>query len=202
MSELEPSDSQPSRFDRELLCGVRARDGAALEQFFDLFYDRIFGHVARLVGDVHQAEDVTHDVFLHLHRQAGRLDPDRDPTPWVFTVATNRVRDHWRSRAHREKRRHVVLADAQLESIASGRAGPQEDADRADEARIVQMALAELAPADREIILLREFEELDTAAIAVILGARTDAVRQRHSRAVARLGAIYRRLTDQAGLER
>jgi RNA polymerase sigma-70 factor (ECF subfamily) len=203
MSEQEPrGNRQPACFEREFILGVRARDAASLERFFELFYDRVFGHVARLLGDLSLAEDVTHDIFLHLHQQVGRLDPDRDPTPWVFTVATNCVRDHWRSRRHREHQRQVPLADEHLESIAGAGDGPHDDAVRANEARIVQIALAQLAEADREIILLRDYEELDTAAIAAVLGARPDAVRQRHSRAVARLGTVYRRIADQASQER
>lgn len=203
MTDQDARDSrQTARFDGEFLRDVRAREAAALERFFDLFYDRIFGHVARLLGDLHLAEDVTHDIFLHLHQQVDRLDPDRDPTAWVFTVASNCVRDHWRSRRHREAQRQVPLATEHLEAIASTVAGPQDDLARADEARLVQRAMAELAEPDREIILLRDYAELDTAAIAAVLGARPDAVRQRHSRAVARLGAIYRRIADQASQER
>ena len=202
MSDQDHRDGrQTARFDREFLRGVRAREAGALERFFDLFYDRVFGHVARLLGDAHLAEDVTHDIFLHLHRQVERLDPERDPTAWVFTVATNGVRDYWRSRRHRQERHQVRLAPEHLESIANAGAGPQEDLARADDARMVAIALAQLSDADREIILLRDYEELDTAAIAAVLGARPDAVRQRHSRAVNRLGVIYRRLSAQASQE-
>jgi RNA polymerase sigma-70 factor, ECF subfamily len=188
--------------DREFLVAVRARDGAALERFFDLYYDRVYGHVARMLGDRHLAEDVTHDIFLRLHKQVDRLDPDRDPTPWIFTVATNSVRDYWRSRRHQETRRQVPLADEHAEMLASGAAGPHADIERDDEARMVQLAMAELSESDREIILLREYEEMDTAAIAVVLATKPDALRQRHARAVARLGVIFRRLLDEAGRER
>ncbi len=187
---------------REFLVAVRARDGAALERFFDLYYDRVFGHVARLLGDRHLAEDVTHDIFLRIQKQVGRLDPDRDPTAWVFTVATNCVRDYWRSRRHQETRRHVPLAEEHTQTLASRATGPHEEIERIDEARMVHLAMAELSESDREIILLREFEELDTAAIAVVLATRPDALRQRHARAVARLGAIFRRITDEASRER
>ena len=56
-----------------------------------------------------------------------------------------------------------------------------------EELRAVWAALDEVSTEDREIILLRDFEELPTAEIARMLDLNPDAVRQRHSRAVARL---------------
>ena len=60
-----------------------------------------------------------------------------------------------------------------------------------DGERAVWGALAEVSPEDREIILLRDFEELPTADIAGMLELNKDAVRQRHSRAVARLSRAF-----------
>jgi len=186
-----------SPVDREFLQRVRRREPAALERFFDLYYDRVFGHVARMLGDQHRAEDVTHDIFLRLHRHLERLDPDRDPTGWIFTVATNGVRDHWRSRGHKETQRQAELSDEILEVVSGDQENPDAHLDREDDCRVVQLALAELSEPDREVILLRDYEELDTAVIAEMLEARPDAVRQRHSRAVQRLGKAFRRLLGQ-----
>ena len=181
--------------DRELLQRVRRRDPEALERFFDHYYDRIHGHVARLLQDAHLAEDLTHEVFLRLNRALDRLDPDRDPTGWVFTVATNCVRDHWRSRGHKETPRHgadgrllEVLPDHDEEP--SSKLARQEDQGRA-------AALAELSESDREVILLRDYENLDTATMAEVVGAKPDAIRQRHSRAVQRLGKAFRKAVGQ-----
>lgn len=185
--------------DREFLARVQRRDPAAMEQFFDLYYDRLFGHVARLVQDAHLAEDLTHEVFLRLNKVLDRLDPGRDPAGWLFTVATNVVRDHWRSRSHRSTQRSTELTPEHHEVIASDREHPEDEMTRAQDQLLVQRALADLAVADREVILLRDYEQLDTAAIAEALGIQQDAVRQRHSRAVNRLGEAYRRHLDQDG---
>ena len=67
----------------------------------------------------HLAEDLTHEVFLRLNRALDRLDPDRDPTGWVFTVATNCVRDHWRSRSHKSKQRDTELKPEHHEVLAA-----------------------------------------------------------------------------------
>jgi RNA polymerase sigma-70 factor (ECF subfamily) len=176
---------------------LRRRDREALEHFFDHFYDRIYGHVARLVQDAHLAEDLTHEILLRINRALDRLDPERDPTGWVFTVATNCVRDHWRSRRHKEASRSTALTSDHLEVLPDGDEDAAEQLARRQEQEALRQALAELSDNDREVILLRDYEQLDSATVAAIIGVKPDAVRQRHSRAVARLGQAYRRSLER-----
>ena len=61
-------------------------------------------------------------------------------------------------------------------------------------------AMAQLSPADREILLLRSFRDLDTAEVVEILGISAEAIRQRYSRAVKRLGIAYRDLQGLDGV--
>ncbi|MEZ4386370.1 MAG: sigma-70 family RNA polymerase sigma factor [Candidatus Krumholzibacteriia bacterium] len=178
---------------------MRRREPAAMERFFDLYYDRLFGHVVRLVGNVHLAEDLTHDVFLRLNRVIDRLDPDRDPTAGVFTIATNVVRDHWRSRGHKDAARGSELTGAHLEVLADEAEDAEAQLVRRQEQARVRQALAELSDDDREVILLRDFEGLDSALVGEILGLKADAVRQRHKRAVGRLGLAFRKHLDPDG---
>lgn len=51
----------------------------------------------------------------------------------------------------------------------------------------------------RQIILLRDYEELETSVVARILEATPEAIRQRHSRAVARLGTAFAKFTERNG---
>lgn len=170
-----------------------------MEQFFDLYYDRLFAHVARLVHDTHLAEDLTHDVFLRLNRVLDRLDPHRDPTAWVFTVATNVVRDHWRSRDHKASGRNTELTGAHLEVLADNEEDVEEQLARRQEQEALQQALDGLSDADREVILLSDYEGLNSITVAEILGLKPDAVRQRHRRAVTRLGELYQQANEADG---
>ena len=62
-----------------------------------------------------------------------------------------------------------------------------------EQLQAVWSALRRLRESDREIILLRDYEELSTADICEMLELTPDTVRQRHSRAVARLGELFRK---------
>ena len=69
--------------------------------------------------------------------------------------------------------------------------------ERSERAAGVRSAMARLSPADREILLLKEYESLSTAEIAKMLDRKPEAIRQRYSRAVRRLGDAYRQETSE-----
>ena len=101
------------------------------------------------------------------------------------------IRDHWRSREHKRGERELGVEDqAELES-----AHPDPDVQSVmekDEELRRSGAPCRLRESDREIILLRDYEELSTGDIGEMLELTPDTVRQRHSRAVARLGELFR----------
>ena len=154
--------------------------------------------MVRLVRDTHLAE-TSPTRSSGLQRVLDRLDPDRDPTAWVFTVATNVVRDHWRSRRHKETERSTGLTAEHLEVVPDDADDAEAAIARRQEQRAIREALSELAEADREVIVLRDDENLDAPTVAEIIGIKADAVRQRHGRAVARLGSAYREQLDRDG---
>jgi RNA polymerase sigma factor (sigma-70 family) len=89
------------------------------------------------------------------------------------------------------------LRQVPLESVAPAApatADPSERAHRRELATMVRRAMDALAPADREILLLRTFRELDTEEIMEILDLSAEAVRQRHSRASRRLAALVTKM--------
>jgi len=188
-----------SVLDSGVLRGVCRRQPEALDKFFAHFYERIFGYVAHLLQDRTLAEDVTHDAFLRIHRGLDRLDPDRDPTAWVFTVVTNTVRDHWRSKEHRAARRQVAMPSLEEISLADPTPRVEHSLEEEQQQQVIRKALTQLKDADREVILLRNYEGLNSVAVAEILEIKPEAVRQRHSRALARLSEVFHALSQKSG---
>ena len=84
-----------------------------------------------------------------------------------------------------------------MEVEQAGRA--DEGLEREENAEAINEAMATLSPADREIILLRSLEDLSVSEVSSMLEISADAVRQRHSRAVRRLGDAYRELAPEEG---
>jgi RNA polymerase sigma-70 factor (ECF subfamily) len=172
---------------------VRTREPEAMGLFYDRYVDQVFGLAWRLLGDRTLAEDVTSEVFLKVHRAADRLDPARDPAPWLTTVTTNVCRDLWRSGAYKMSRRAADVDDPVTSgALSSGRNDPEADALGTERERLVQGALLELPEPLRTVIVLHDYEGLDHREVAEVLHIAHDAARKRYSRALAALEQLLR----------
>jgi RNA polymerase sigma-70 factor (ECF subfamily) len=133
-----------------------------------------------------EAEDLTADVFLRAVRASDRFDPARGSARgWLLRIARNALHDHLR----RARRRHHVSLGA-MHDLRCEAPSPEERLLWEEEVARLLAAVAELGPADREIISLRYGSGLDTAETAGILGVREATVRTRLWRALARLRRV------------
>lgn len=185
-----PSKAPDTDFEdlpREVLERLPERDPAALERFFDLYFDRIYAYVRGMVRSEHLAEDLTQDVFLLIHRGLPSYDPQRALRPWVFTIAINRVRDFWRSRVHRDSQREASIDEEDARELEGDVELPEEPLLQAEDATAVRDAIEKLPDGMRETVHLRIFEELSFAEIGELLDRNEVAVRKRYSRALEEL---------------
>ena len=183
----ETTSSDDLRLAPEVLRKLAARDPAALAQFFDAYFTRVYGYVRRLVGDDHLAEDLTQDIFLHIHKALESYDPERDLRPWVFTIATNKVRDHWRSRRHRDSlTEESVEQDGSADGLQDGSA-PDAALHVEEVGDQVREAIDALPEGLRMTVHLRLYEELSFEEIGRMLDRNEVAVRKRYSRALEQL---------------
>lgn len=172
------------------LMRVRQREPEALGRFLDRYFPYIYGLVLRLVGDVPLAEDVTQEVFVKIHRAIGSLDPQRDPSPWLTTIAYNACRDLWRSSSYRMSRVSSSF-DARPEltdHLPAIERDPEQKVLAREREAIVQKAIDRLPEQQREVVMLHDYQGLTHDQIAQIIGASHAAVRKRYSRALSALG--------------
>ncbi len=194
-----PGGSQPSggdsRLPVELLERVRAREPEALAAFFERYFDTIFSLVYRLLGDRTDAEDLTQEIFLKVHRAAHQLDASRDPGPWLTSIAYNACRDLWRSGAYRMGRRSSSFdADPTLASVLTrGGNDPEHDLLANERSRQVLDAIAQLPEPLRVAVVLHEYHGLSHPEIAELMGIHHAAARKRYSRGLAELGKLLRK---------
>jgi RNA polymerase sigma-70 factor (ECF subfamily) len=173
---------------------VRMRDPQALGRFFDAVFPRIYGLLFRLLGNQAEAEDATQEVFVKVHRAIDRLDPERDPSPWLTTIAYNVCRDRWRSAGEKMNRQSVSMDEQPALAGQLRQAGPtpEDDLMASERERLVQRAIDRLPPPQREVVVLHDYEGLSHEEVAGILGASHVAVRKRYSRALAQLAALLK----------
>ena len=177
------------RPDARMLEAVRRRDAEALGEFFELYFDRLYGVAYRLVGDHARAEDVLQEVFFKVHRAADQLDPERDPGPWLATLTRNACREIWRRAGRRADHQARSLDDGSglHDTLESGATDPEDETLRAERDRVVVRALMKLPGTLREVVVLRDYHGMSHEEVSGVVGARVATVRKRYSRALAEL---------------
>lgn len=172
MNDTQGSESQPAETDEQLMAAFARGSRDAFSTLFQRYKSRIFGFFCRRVEDQSQAEELTQDTFLALLRSADRYQPTALFRTWLYAVALNILRAHRRKTLFR--------------ALFSGRANERHDppAPTFLETKVIlRQAIRKLEPAEREVLLLREFEELNYAEIAMILHIPINTVRSRLFRA-------------------
>lgn len=164
--------------DAEIVVGSRT-DPALFGTIFERHFDAIHHYVRRRLG-TDDANDIASETFVRAFRARGRYDPDAaSPRTWLFGIATNLLRQHWRCET-RELRAYARSCFAAVEP------GTEVVDARADAQRLhgaLAEALAALSKADRDVLLLHAWGDLSHAEIAAALGIPAGTVRSRLSRA-------------------
>jgi len=188
MSEPRATFALPSE-DAALLARLRAGDAAAYESWVRASAPRVLRVVRRLLRNEQDAQDVTQDAFFSAFRHLASFDGSARLSTWLHRIAVNAALMRLRS-----KRRHpeepiderLPRFDAQGEHEHA----PWAWAARGDAAlgsaqvrKAVRAAIDELPDLYRDVLLLRDIEELTTEEAAVALGITIPALKTRLHRA-------------------
>ncbi|WP_255427395.1 RNA polymerase sigma factor SigE [Yimella sp. cx-51] len=146
---------------------------------------RVYRLAYRLTGNVHDAEDLTHDVFVRVFRS---LDSYRPGTfeGWLHRITTNVFLDKMR---RKQRIRFDALSDDAAARLVSGTGSPEQiyaDANFDDD---IQRALDALSPDFRAAVVLCDIEGLSYEEVAATLDVKLGTVRSRIHRGRAQLRA-------------
>ncbi len=172
-----------------------ARDESAFNELVLLFERRVFALSVRMLGRRADAEEVTQDVFVQVFRSVDSFRGEAKLSTWVFRIAVNLCKNKMNYDARRHSRRHDDLVDYQDLDALSGGAGLSVGAiarpDHAFEERQVVEAVREaieLLDLDlRQVVILRDVEELAYEEIAEVMGLQIGTVKSRIHRGRAQL---------------
>lgn len=165
--------------ERALVERHRYGDPAAFEEIYRRYGEMVYNLALRLAGEPEDAADLTQEVFLRIYRHLGKFRGRSTLKTWIYRVALN----HCRSRLARRRPSEPLGAEGggRTEPVDPAR-GPESRAIAGDAGRRVAAALAELPPAFREAVVLRDLEGLAYQEIAEVLGVRIGTVRSRIAR--------------------
>lgn len=201
-----PAAVPPVDPDREAVLRARGGDYAAFEELVGRFQSRVYGLAYRMLGEPHDAEDVTQQTFLSLVEHLRDFRGESAVAPWVLRIAANHALKLLRKRRGLPS---VPLADIggpdegygdvpHPEFIAPWRDDPADLAERHEVRELIDRALADLDEKYRAVFVLRDVEGFTTQEAAELLGVSEANVKVRLLR--ARL-ALRERLTRVLGDE-
>lgn len=189
-----PGDASPSSNPvLDLVQRHRYGDPQAFEEVYEEFGGMVYNLALRMSGRPGQAEDLTQEVFLRIHRYLGRFNGRSSLKTWVYRVTLN----HCRSRLGRKKYFTQPLAeetgDGTGVELRETRRDPEQRAQASEASRQVAAALPQVKQVFREALILRDLEELTYEEIAQVLGVRLGTVRSRIARGRDQLRQVLRR---------
>lgn len=184
-----PSPSSPHVLEPDLLQACREGDRAALSRLLAAHRRQIERICRRLAGpDAY--EDILQDTYLTIVRSIASFRGDSAFLTWAFSVCRS-CSARWYARQRRRPIAAPVVQDELLATPDLVRSSPVEVGE------VVQLALVELSPLDRDILVMRDGEGMSAAEVAVQTGLTVSAVKTRLHRArvaararIARLDAV------------
>jgi RNA polymerase sigma-70 factor (ECF subfamily) len=173
--------------DASLLARAQAGDVSAFERLSSAYADRLFMLLLRLLGDRSEAEDVAQEVMLRAWRGIARFQGQSSYFTWLYRIAVNEANRALEKKARRPA--GVSIGAQELQLPASPAYDPSRQAENSELRRVLGQALAELPPALRTAIVLRDVEGLSTQEAAEIAGVSQAAFKSRLHQARLRVRA-------------
>ncbi len=183
--------AQEVALDRLLVDRFRGGDATAFDQLVSRYWDRIYAMVNQLLRNAQDAEEVTQDAFIRAHRGLVNFRGDSAFSTWLYQIATNLARNrywYW----WRRKRDKSISFDAPFgpdndstiaDIIPSEQETPEDATVTQEFVNRVAQCMDLLNEKHREILILRNVQNLAYEEIAEILGISVGTVKSRIARA-------------------
>jgi RNA polymerase sigma-70 factor, ECF subfamily len=169
--------------DEALMLAYRHGDAGAFDRLYARHKGPLYRTVLRSIRDRGVAEELYQEIWMRVIEARGRYTVQAKFTTWLYTIAHNRLTDHWRKRGLQQVELGDHDAPAPVADEPAARAEGREQLER------FAAALAALPEAQRGAFLLREESGMSVAEIAAATGSNEEAVKSRLRYAQAKLRA-------------
>jgi len=186
MSTRRESTPEELKLEEGWIRACQGGDLRGLEELYGKYHRQLYAYLFAMLRSPHAAEDVTQDIFVKLHAQITSYRFQSPFHHWLFRLARNQAIDHLR----REKVRSTTSLDAEpIDGTAMRERVPGKGKDAVEElvagerAAQVRKAVQSLPDSFREVVILREWEDLAYEEIAERLDLSVGTVKSRLFRA-------------------
>jgi len=176
------SPAEQRRQDEELVRQLRVCEEAAYEILLERFQQPVYNLALRLLNDPGDASDVVQEVFLKVFRNVGRFRHQSSLKTWIYRITVNEAHNQ-RRWFFRHRSREVGLDDEPEEfrnrALPDGTRSPFDHAFDREKHVLIEDALGRINPLFREVVVLREIEDLSYEEIADVLQISLGTVKSR-----------------------
>ncbi len=172
---------QPS--DEDLIERFQKGDLYAFDLIVKRYKDQLLNFIYRFVGSQEEAEDIIQETFLRVYRKRKAYKRIAKFSTWIYTIAGNLARTELR---RRKRRKLFSVTDMGYEDrdyeISDEDFNPDNQVDGIIQEEIIQKEIAMLSPKFREVIILRDVQELSYEEISTIIKVPIGTVKSRVNR--------------------
>ncbi len=177
----------PDALDAQDMARLTAGHAAALNDLMERHAQKLYHYLLRCLRDEEEAADLSQEIFVRVYQHRARFHSEQKFSTWLYTIASNLVRDRYRWRA-RHPQVSLNAPDQETGTELGARlvhagATPHESLETTERVAAIQDAVAALPEELRVPLLLAEYEEKPQAEIAQILSCSVKAVETRIYRA-------------------
>lgn len=153
-------------------------DEAAFEEIYARYGKKIYGYLMRRLGHPDDCVELFQETFLRLHKGRSLYRPEMPFKAWIYTIATNLIRDRLRTKARSGVSQALGEDENSIEQmIPDGR----------HKLLFFKEAFGKLTDDQREAVILSRFQGLRYEEVGRVMGRSTEAVNQLIQRAMHHL---------------
>jgi RNA polymerase sigma-70 factor (ECF subfamily) len=190
MERVIQTDAEKAASDHELLDRCRAGDEEAFDDLVRRHQQRAFNVAFQVLRDREDATEVAQDAFVRIYRSVNEFRGECEFTTWLHQIVVNLARNKHRWWKRRGRQASVSLdspvemgdGEAPMQVAASGDA-PDVESVKAEFVQLLSRRMEELPRKLREVLVLRNVEDLSYEQIATVLDCSVGTVKSRIARA-------------------
>lgn len=168
---------------------IQGGESDCFDVLVDRYKVRLFNYLFRLVGDRDEAEEVAQEAFVRAYIHAGKYKTIARFSTWLYTIATNLVRNRMRSKSRKPRiyslwgrSRFDGEEEQQIDILDPGRS-PEDEMNDRELSDVITNSIKRIPQKYRECFVLREINQLSYEEIAAVTELKLGTVRSRINRA-------------------
>lgn len=177
----EDKGSRPS--DEELIERFQNGDLYAFDLIVKRYKNQLLNFVYRFLGNAEEAEDLVQETFLRVYRNRKAYQKVAKFSTWIYTIAGNLAKTELRKR---KRRKFFSISDLGYNEkdydISDEAYNPEKDVDGRMKEEIIHREIEALSPKFREVIILRDVQQLSYEEISQIVNIPLGTVKSRVNR--------------------